>query len=190
MPNATPLAFATLDTAGEPAGAQRAGTQDLMNAMRSLFTCTRKVRSWVSNVGPLTVLDAVAEQGEAKVSAIAAGLLMDVSTVSRSLSALCRDGLVQWRTDSTDGRSHLVSCTPAGMARLAEHREQVTAELDRRLAEWPETDVAQLSDLLNRFVASLLTEPGLASPTHPAVSSPTHHPASSPTPHPTAKESA
>jgi DNA-binding MarR family transcriptional regulator len=169
MPDATPLTL--------PA---RAGTQDLLNAMRSLFTCTRKVRSWVSNVGPLTVLDAVAEQGEAKVSAIASALLMDVSTVSRSLSGLCRDGLVQWRTDSTDGRSHLVSCTPAGLHRLAERRDQVAAELERRLAGWPQADVAQLSDLLNRFVASLIEEQAASS-----ASSSTH-----PTSPSTAKESA
>lgn len=178
MPNATPAALATVDGTDRPDLSLQAGTQELMNAMRSLFTCTRKVRSWVSNVGPLTVLDAVAEQGEARVSAIAAALLMDVSTVSRSLSGLCRDGLVQWRTDSADGRSHLVSCTPAGRQRLAERRDQVAAEFDRRLAGWAEADVAQLSHLLNRFVASLLAEPGLAADIHSSSN------------HPTAKESA
>ena len=32
-------------------------------------------------------------------------------------------------------------------------------ELDRRLDDWPEADVADLSRLLNRFVTSLLAEP-------------------------------
>ena len=104
MSNATPLA--------QPA------THELMNAVRSLFTCTRKVRSWVSDAGPMTMLGVVAEHGEARVGSIAAALLMDVSTVSRSLTALGKEGLVQWRADESDLRSHLVSCTPAGLARL------------------------------------------------------------------------
>lgn len=150
MPNTTPLA-------------PPAATEELLTAVRSLFTCTRKVRSWVSDAGQVTVLGVVDEQGEAKVSTIAAALLMDVSTVSRALTALCKDGLVQWRPDASDGRSHLVSCTPDGRARLVERRAQMIAELDQRLADWPAEQVAELSSLLNRFVASLLVEPDGAS---------------------------
>jgi DNA-binding MarR family transcriptional regulator len=155
----------------------REQTQELMNAVRSLFTCTRKVRSWISDAGSMTVLGVVAELGEARVSTVANTLLMDVSTVSRSLSALGKDGLVQWRADESDLRSHLVSCTTDGLARLDERRTQIAAEFDRRLENWTETDVAELSRLLHRFVASVLIEPD--SPTA----------STSPTP-PTAKESA
>ena len=139
--------------------AGREQTQELMNAVRSLFTCTRKVRSWVSDAGSMTVLGVVAELGEARVGAVASTLLMDVSTVSRSLSALGKDGLVQWRADETDLRSHLVSCTPEGAARLDERRAQIAAEFDRRLENWTASDVAELSQLLHRFVASVLVQP-------------------------------
>src|ERR1700712_241161 len=138
MPNATPLA-PLREAEAAPA------TQELMTAVRSLFTCTRKVRSWVSDAGPMTVLGVVAENGEARVSSVATALLMDVSTVSRSLTALGKEGLVQWRADESDLRSHLVSCTPAGLARLDERRAQMGFELDRRLDGWPETEVAELS---------------------------------------------
>jgi DNA-binding MarR family transcriptional regulator len=143
-------------------GAGREQTHELMNAVRSLFTCTRKVRSWVSDAGPMTVLGVVAELGEARVSTVATTLLMDVSTVSRSLSALCKDGLVQWRADESDHRSHLVSCTAPGLARLDERRTEIAAEFDRRLENWTESDLTELSRLLHRFVASVLLEPGSA----------------------------
>src|ERR1700709_682859 len=76
----------TPDSALEPAPV---GTQELMTAVRSLFTCTRKARSGCADAGATTVLGVVADHGEAKVSTVAAVLLMDVSTVSRTLSALC-----------------------------------------------------------------------------------------------------
>jgi DNA-binding MarR family transcriptional regulator len=145
-----------------------AGTDELVTALRALFTCTRKVRSWVSDAGPLTVLGVVAQRGETRVSAVAAALLMDVSTVSRSLAALCREGLVQWRADENDLRSHLVSCTPAGLARLGERRAQLQHELALRLEDWPETEVADLSRLLNRFASSVLTDP-IAAPPSPST---------------------
>jgi DNA-binding MarR family transcriptional regulator len=163
------------DEAGTDAATQDPATEELLSAVRSLFTYTRKVRSWVADAGPMTVLGVVAEHGEARVSAIAASLLMDVSTVSRSLTALCREGLVQWRTDEADLRSHLVSCTPAGLQRLADRRTLVAREFDSRLADWPKADLAYLSRLLHRFVASVLAEP-VGTSTSPAF--------------PTAKESA
>lgn len=138
-------------------------TADLLDAVRSLFTCTRKVRGWASDTGAVTVLSAVAALGESRVSAVAAALHMDVSTVSRSLSALTREGLVDQRPDPADARSHLVRCSETGAALLDERRQQFADELERRLADWPADDVADLSRLLHRFVASVLADPHSAS---------------------------
>jgi DNA-binding MarR family transcriptional regulator len=132
---------------------------ELLTAVRSLFTCTRTVRSWVTDAGQTTVLGVLADLGEARVGTVATALSLDVSTVSRTLSALCKQDLVQWRADERDARSHLVSCTPAGLVRLEQRRAQMAAELDRRLADWSTADVTELSNLLHRFVSSLLTEP-------------------------------
>jgi DNA-binding MarR family transcriptional regulator len=132
---------------------------ELLAALRSLFACTRRMRSWVTDAGATTVLSVVEAHGEARVGTLAAALHVDVSTVSRSLAALVRDGLVQWRTDERDARSHLVSCTAAGLARLEERRTQITEDLTDRLRDWPDSDVADLSRLLHRFVSDVLTEP-------------------------------
>jgi DNA-binding MarR family transcriptional regulator len=152
------MSTTTLAAADAP-GTPVPGTDELLHALRSLLTCTRKVRSWVTDAGSMTVLGVVAEHGETRVSSVASALLMDVSTISRSLAALCRDGLVQWRSDEKDLRSHLVSCTPAGIARLTERRLQIRDELALRLESWPEPEVAELSRLLNRFVSDVLAGP-------------------------------
>src|SRR3954447_1264375 len=146
------------------AGTVPASTVDLLSAMRDLFTCTRKMRSWISDAGSMTVLAVVAEHGESRVSALAAALMMDVSTVSRALTALCRDGLVQWRPDEKDLRSHLVSATPVGLERLATRPAPGIDQLAARLQDWPEADVVTLRQLLHRFVSSVLCEPLAAGP--------------------------
>jgi hypothetical protein len=85
------------------------------------------------------------------------------------LSALCKEGLVEQRPDPSDARSHLVRCTADGLARLTDRRSRFAAELDRRLADWPEQDVLALSHLLHRFVGSVVTEPAAdSSPSAPA----------------------
>ncbi len=151
-PTASTATGGTTDAVGRDA-------DELFAALRSLFACTRRMRSWIADAGSMTVLSVVDEHGEARVGALAAALHVDVSTISRSLAALGRDGLVQWRPDERDARSHLVSCTDAGRDRLAATRAQMTNDLTARLSDWPESDVADLSRLLHRFVSDVLTEP-------------------------------
>ncbi|MDQ1636499.1 MAG: hypothetical protein QOJ32_3308 [Frankiaceae bacterium] len=134
-------------------------TEELLTAVRSLFACTRRMRTWIGDAGAATVLGAVADLGESRVSAIASAVHMDMSTVSRTLTALCKEGLVATRPDEADLRSHLTRCTPAGIERIADRRARIAEQLDVRLADWDTDDVAQLSRLLNRFVDSVLSTP-------------------------------
>jgi DNA-binding MarR family transcriptional regulator len=139
-------------------------TEELLTAVRSLFACTRRMRTWIGDAGAATVLGAVADLGESRVSAIASAVHMDVSTVSRTLTALCKEGLVATRPDEADLRSHLTRCTPAGIERIADRRARIAEQLDARLADWDTDDVAALSHLLNRFVDSVLSTPDTAIP--------------------------
>jgi DNA-binding MarR family transcriptional regulator len=122
------------------------------------------MRTWIGDAGAATVLGAVADLGESRVSAIASAVHMDMSTVSRTLTALCKEGLVVTRPDEADLRSHLTRCTPAGIERIADRRARVAEQLDARLADWDTDDVAALSHLLNRFVDSVLSTPDTAIP--------------------------
>src|ERR1700712_5932825 len=109
-------------SAGPVTPAVSPSTEELLTAVRSLFACTRRMRTWIGDPGAASVLGVVAALGESRVSAIAGAVHMDVSTVSRTLTALCKEGLVTTRPDEADLRSHLTRCTPARLERIADRR--------------------------------------------------------------------
>ncbi|HEY0697903.1 MAG TPA: MarR family transcriptional regulator, partial [Micromonospora sp.] len=93
--------------------------------------------------------------GPQNVSALAARLNLDGSTVTRQVSALQRDGLITRSADPTDGRGTLVSPTPAGLQRMAAVRAARTRLYGEILAGWPADDRHDLAGLLRRLNESL-----------------------------------
>ncbi|MGZ8666619.1 MAG: MarR family winged helix-turn-helix transcriptional regulator [Solirubrobacterales bacterium] len=65
-------------------------------------------------------------------------------TATRTLRHLAELGLVDRTPDPADGRSALVSVTPAGRERLRRLRGRKNAYLARRMREMPEDDVRTL----------------------------------------------
>jgi DNA-binding MarR family transcriptional regulator len=65
-----------------------------------------------------SILSRVARQGSARISALAAELAMDRSTMSRNLAPLERMGLLEARPDPEDGRSRRIGLTAKGSAVL------------------------------------------------------------------------
>jgi len=66
-------------------------------------------------------------------------------TVTRMLARLEEDGIVQRAADPADGRSFLVSLTPAGLELLYEVRSRKDAYLARRLSELDDEERAALA---------------------------------------------
>jgi DNA-binding MarR family transcriptional regulator len=66
-------------------------------------------------------------------------------TVTRMLARLEEDGIVQRAADPADGRSFLVSLTPAGLELLHEVRSRKDAYLARRLSELDDEERAALA---------------------------------------------
>jgi DNA-binding MarR family transcriptional regulator len=65
-------------------------------------------------------------------------------SATRTLRVLGEAGLVERAPDPADGRSALVSVTPAGRERLRRLRGRKNAYLARRMRELPPSDVAAL----------------------------------------------
>ncbi|MCW2987524.1 MAG: transcriptional regulator, MarR family [Solirubrobacterales bacterium] len=65
-------------------------------------------------------------------------------TVTRTLSCLDREGLIERTPDPADGRSALVSVNGAGRERLRRLRGRKNAYLARRMRDMPATDVEVL----------------------------------------------
>ncbi|GAB3068505.1 MarR family winged helix-turn-helix transcriptional regulator [Micromonospora schwarzwaldensis] len=93
--------------------------------------------------------------GPQNVSALAARLNLDGSTVTRQVSALQRDGLIARTPDPADGRGTVISATPAGLQRMAAVRAARTRLYGEMLAAWSADDRDTLAELLHRLNEAL-----------------------------------
>ena len=89
--------------------------------------------------------------GPQQISAIAAALGLDGSTVTRQVSALERDGLVRRVRSESDGRAIVVTPTAEGLRRMTGVKNARHDLSEHILAGWGEPDRADLARLLARL---------------------------------------
>ncbi|MEU0550096.1 MULTISPECIES: MarR family winged helix-turn-helix transcriptional regulator [unclassified Micromonospora] len=94
--------------------------------------------------------------GPQNVSALAARLNLDGSTVTRQVSALQRDGLIARAPDPTDGRGTVISPTTAGLQRMAAVQAARTRLYGDMLSDWSPEDRETLARLLGRLNQALV----------------------------------
>ncbi|MCG5465558.1 MarR family transcriptional regulator [Micromonospora sp. MED01] len=102
------------------------------------------------------ILRHLADVGPQNVSALAARLNLDGSTVTRQVSALQRDGLITRTPDPSDGRGTVISPTPAGLQRMAAVQAARTRLYGDMLADWSPEDRTTLAALLTRLNQALV----------------------------------
>ncbi len=110
------------------------------------------------------------KDGPQRSSALADTACVDPSTVSRQVAQLVTAGLVERQSDPEDGRASLLVATARGDALFAEkqaHRTQLMGEL---LGAWPDRDLIQLAELLDRLNTSIATH--RAAMSNPPTTSP------------------
>jgi DNA-binding MarR family transcriptional regulator len=103
----------------------------------------------------LILLKTVAHFGPLRVSAIAAELDLDASTVSRHVRSLEDRGLLERSTDPADGRASRVAISSRGAAGIeasATRRRELIGSL---LADWNDADRESLRRLLHQLSLSL-----------------------------------
>ncbi|MET8234180.1 MarR family transcriptional regulator [Micromonospora sp. NPDC005298] len=103
------------------------------------------------------ILRHLAEAGPQNVSALAARLNLDGSTVTRQVSALQRDGLIVRAPDPTDGRGTVISPTAAGLQRMAAVQSARTRLYGDMLSDWSAEDRTALATLLGRLNQALVS---------------------------------
>jgi DNA-binding MarR family transcriptional regulator len=102
------------------------------------------------------LLGHVESAGEVRTSVLADHLGLDISVVSRQLSALEGLGLTTRRPDPADGRAWLNQVTPAGRDLLTELRHRRLRAVQQALADWAEDEARDLVDQLARLERDLL----------------------------------
>lgn len=96
----------------------------------------------------LNRLDQVGPMG---VKALASGMGIDSSTVTRQVAPLVEAGLVTRTTHPEDGRAVVLQLSPHGTARLGQVRSSRRELMALLTQEWPEEDRETFCRLLTRF---------------------------------------
>jgi DNA-binding MarR family transcriptional regulator len=97
------------------------------------------------------LLAPIVAEAPMRLSQLAECLHSDVSTVSRQVAAMVKDGLLERRADPVDGRASLLVATAKGRTTYEEHNRIRNEGLARMLSAWSEADRRQFTVLLARF---------------------------------------
>lgn len=101
------------------------------------------------------VLQVLEARGAVRQSAIAQDLGQAARSVSQSVEALERAGLVERAADPHDGRSKLVRLTPAGSEALSAGTIAGEQQLHRAFSTWEHEQLTELDRLLSALEADL-----------------------------------
>lgn len=127
----------------------------LLRQIKSLHSEITAVADIRLEMPALAVLVALDTDGPQRPSGIAEVLALDLSTISRQLSALERDGRVGRQRDPADQRAQIVDLTQAGRELLALVRSTRVARLAARLPHWSQDELESFAALLARFTADI-----------------------------------
>ncbi|MEU7063562.1 MarR family winged helix-turn-helix transcriptional regulator [Streptomyces sp. NPDC051578] len=94
-------------------------------------------------------------EGPMGVKALAGGMGIDSSTVTRQVAPLVDAGLVKRTSHPEDGRAVVLALSPRGLARLEEVRSSRRELMARVTQDWTEKEREAFTGLLTRFNVSL-----------------------------------
>lgn len=97
------------------------------------------------------LLSRLDQDGPTGVKALAAGMGIDSSTVTRQVAPLVDSGLVKRTADPDDGRAVVLRLSARGSERLGEVRSSRCRLMSLLTAEWTEEERASFRSLLSRF---------------------------------------
>jgi len=101
------------------------------------------------------ILRRLQEDGPQNVSALAAALNLDGSTVTRQVTALQKDGLIERHRDPKDGRGTVIAATPLGLRQVETVRQARRAVYGAVLKDYSDAEKRELALALERFTEAL-----------------------------------
>ncbi|MGI5349154.1 MarR family winged helix-turn-helix transcriptional regulator [Streptomyces sp. CA-250714] len=102
------------------------------------------------------LLNRLDQEGPMGVKALAAGMGIDSSTVTRQVAPLVESGLVKRTSHPEDGRAVVLQLSPRGEARLEEVRSSRRNLMQLITKDWTDEERATFCTLLTRFNTSML----------------------------------
>lgn len=101
------------------------------------------------------ILRHLQQDGPQNVSMLADRLNLDGSTVTRQVTALQHDGLVERQRDPNDGRGTVVEATEEGLTQVDTVRAARMALYDKVLQDWSPAEREALAVMLGRLTRSI-----------------------------------
>ncbi|MGY1454488.1 MarR family winged helix-turn-helix transcriptional regulator [Streptomyces sp. SS8] len=101
------------------------------------------------------LLNRLDRDGPTGVKALAAGMGIDSSTVTRQVAPLVESGLVKRTSHPDDGRAVVLQLSPRGAARLEQVRASRRELMEVLTREWSEEERTVFCELLTRFNQAL-----------------------------------
>jgi len=143
----------------EPIPAPETAEDALMSLMMALGRRVRQRQPGDAvDFSAFPLLKLLSHQGPMRLSALAAVLGLDASTVSRHARQLEDRGLLERTTDPNDGRASRIAVSAQGSACLAQGIETRRQLLTHALDGWTDEERETLRMLLARLVQTLLTQ--------------------------------
>ncbi|NGN63755.1 MarR family transcriptional regulator [Streptomyces sp. A7024] len=115
------------------------------------------------------LLNRLDQEGPMGVKALAAGMGIDSSTVTRQVAPLVDTGLVKRTSHPEDGRAVVLQLSPRGLARLREVRESRRELMAQITDDWSAEEREMFTALLTRFNATITTRTSDRAPAAPQV---------------------
>jgi DNA-binding MarR family transcriptional regulator len=101
------------------------------------------------------ILRQLQEHGPQNVSALADRLNLDGSTVTRQVTALQQEGLIERQADPHDGRGTVIKPTAVGLKQVDAVRAARRDLYDRILGDWSPADREALATTLERLTVAM-----------------------------------
>jgi DNA-binding MarR family transcriptional regulator len=101
--------------------------------------------------GSAAVLTLLDRHGDMRMSKLAELLSVDMSVTSRHVAHVAERGWIERSPDPADKRSRILRLTPAGRVQVDELSRRTTRLLARRLSDWSDDEVGQLTALMARL---------------------------------------
>ena len=154
-------------TLTEPIPAPETAEDALMSLMMALGRRLRQRQPGdVVDYSSFPLLKLLSHQGPMRLSALAAVLGLDASTVSRHARQLEDRGLLERTGDPDDGRASRVAVSQRGSDCLAAGFAARRTMLAQALDDWSDEERDTLRHLLHRLVENLLGHPDAQTPPH------------------------
>jgi DNA-binding MarR family transcriptional regulator len=110
------------------------------------------------------LLGRIVATGPIRLSSLAEGMCLDLSTVSRQVHALEANGLVGRTTESTDRRASLIEATERGREIYQRNSAVWLDALGELLSDWSDAERSEFARLLTRFNETIASRPTASTP--------------------------